>query len=261
MTTTFRFLGTGDTAQVPHFGCPCPACGRARVLSCHRRAPASAELIIDEAEASGRILLDAGRMDLAERYDGQAPTAILLTHYHADHVQGLFHLRWGLGAPIPIYGPNDPHGCADLYKHPGLLDFQPPLKPFRPIRFPALASELEITPIPLNHSKPTLGYCLQGAQRRLAYLTDTCGLPGASEQFLRQWRPDVVIIDSAHPPTHESPRNHNNVTMAVDIIKRLAPGQGWLTHLSHDIDRCDMAGILELPANVALAQDFQTLTF
>jgi ribonuclease BN (tRNA processing enzyme) len=32
---------------------------------------------------------------------------VLLTHYHLDHVQGLFPLRWGVGAPIPVYGPPD----------------------------------------------------------------------------------------------------------------------------------------------------------
>jgi phosphoribosyl 1,2-cyclic phosphate phosphodiesterase len=36
----------------------------------------------------------------------------LLTHYHLDHVQGLFPLRWGVGAPIPVYGPPDDAGCA-----------------------------------------------------------------------------------------------------------------------------------------------------
>ncbi len=57
---------------------------------------------------------------------------MLLTHYHPDHVQGLFHLRWGCGESIPVYGPKDPQGCADLYRHPGVLDFQVPLKPFKP---------------------------------------------------------------------------------------------------------------------------------
>ncbi|MFD2435117.1 MBL fold metallo-hydrolase [Modicisalibacter luteus] len=87
----FRFVGTGDSAQVPRFGCSCPACQRARVLNCHRRGPCCAEVRVDGA----RILLDAGRMDLAESCERERPAAILLTHYHADHVQGLFHLRWG----------------------------------------------------------------------------------------------------------------------------------------------------------------------
>lgn len=55
---------------------------------------------------------------------------VLLTHYHLDHVQGLFPLRWGVGASIPVYGPPDDAGCDDLLKHPGLLDFSHTVTPF-----------------------------------------------------------------------------------------------------------------------------------
>ena len=243
----FRFVGTGDSAQVPRFGCDCPACQRARVLSCHRRGPCCAEIRVDES----RYLLDAGRMDLAESCERERPAAALLTHYHPDHVQGLFHLRWGTGEPIPVYGPKDAHGCADLHKNPGILDFQPGLKPFRPLPLPGL----EVLPVPLNHSKPTLGYCIAGFSSRLAYLTDTLGLPGATERFLRQWQPDVVILDATHPASHAEPRNHNNLDMALAIIERLGPGQAWLTHLSHDFDAEAMVAPLPLPPNVALAHD------
>lgn len=122
-------------------------------------------------------------------------------------MQGLFHLRWGSGEAIPIYGPKDPHGCADLYRNPGVLDFRPGLKPFRPL----LLKGLTVTPVPLNHSKPTLGYCLDGGGQRLAYLTDTLRLPAETERFLRDWRPDVVVLDATHPAAHAAPRNHNNL--------------------------------------------------
>lgn len=243
----FRFVGTGDSAQVPRFGCDCPACQRARVLSCHRRGPCCAEIRIDGA----RYLLDAGRMDLAETCERERPAAVLLTHYHADHVQGLFHLRWGTGAPIPVHGPKDAHGCADLHKNPGILDFQPGLKPFRPLAM----EELEVIPVPLNHSKPTLGYCIGGLNMKLAYLTDTLGLPIETERFLRQWRPDAVILDATHPASHLEPRNHNNLSMALDIIERLSPKQAWLTHLSHAVDAEAMIAPLQLPPTVSLAHD------
>ncbi|WP_136069102.1 phosphonate metabolism protein PhnP [Modicisalibacter radicis] len=248
-----RFVGTGDSAQVPRFGCDCPACQRARVLSCHRRGPCCAEIRVDGA----RILLDAGRMDLAESCERERPAAVLLTHYHADHVQGLFHLRWGTGAPIPVHGPKDAQGCADLHKNPGILAFQPGLKPFRPLSL----NGLEVTPVPLNHSKPTLGYCIAGLGTKLAYLTDTLGLPGDTERFLRQWQPDAVILDATHPAGHQAPRNHNNLDMALAIVDRLAPGQAWLTHLSHELDACAMHEPLHLPPNVSLAADGLEIEF
>lgn len=242
-----RFVGTGDSAQVPRFGCACVACERARVLSCHRRGPCCAEVWVD----GQRYLLDAGRMDLADSCERERPAAILLTHYHADHVQGLFHLRWGSGEPIPVYGPKDAQGCADLYKHAGVLAFQPGLKPFRPLQLEGC----EVIPVPLIHSKPTLGYCLDDGGARLAYLTDTCGLPPESERFLRSWQPDVVVLDATHPASHTGPRNHNTLPMALEILDRLQPARALLTHLSHEVDAEVMSTTLALPPNVTLARD------
>ncbi|WNK20295.1 phosphonate metabolism protein PhnP [Halomonas piscis] len=243
----FRFTGTGDSVQVPCFGCHCLACERARLMSRYRRGPCSAKIY-----SSGEsYLLDAGRMDLADSCERERPAGVLLTHYHADHVQGLLHLRWGVGESIPIYGPRDAEGCADLFKHPGILDFRPGLEPFRPL----VLGDMNVIPVPLNHSRPTLGYCIADSMSRLAYLTDTVGLPGSTEHFLRQWQPDIVILDATHPASHTMPRNHNNITMALDILERLNPSQGWLTHLSHDVDAEVLTTYLSLPANVSLAWD------
>ncbi len=247
----FRFSGTGDSAQVPRFGCQCPACTRARVFSNHQRGPCCAEVSVN----GRRYLLDAGRMDLAHSCELERPAAILLTHYHADHVQGLFHLRWGTGEPIPVFGPKDPNGCADLYRNSGVLGFQPGLKPFRALDFDSLS----VTPVPLNHSKPTLGYCLDDGGTRLAYLTDTLGLPLETERFLRDWGPDVVVLDATHPASHENPRNHNNITQALDIITRLDPPRAWLTHISHELDAECLANGVELPPKVRMARDGESV--
>ena len=69
---------------------------------------------------------------------------VLLTHYHLDHVQGLFPLRWGVGASIPVYGPPDDAGCDDLLKHPGLLDFSHTVTPFVMFNLQGL----RVTPLP-----------------------------------------------------------------------------------------------------------------
>lgn len=54
-----------------------------------RRRPSTT---LVEAGAT-RILLDAGLTDLTERFPPGSLTAIVLTHFRPDHVQGLFHLR------------------------------------------------------------------------------------------------------------------------------------------------------------------------
>ncbi|WP_260579464.1 MBL fold metallo-hydrolase [Vreelandella populi] len=118
-----------------------------------------------------------------------------MTHYHADHVQGLFHLRWGSGDSISVYGSKDAQGCVELHRNSGVLDFQPWLKPFKPIK-PIKLDSLTVIPVPLKHSKPTLGYCLNDGGIKLAYLTDTFVLPVETEHFLHSWEPDVVVLDA-----------------------------------------------------------------
>lgn len=244
------FLGTGAAGGVPLYGCDCPACERARGDGRYVRRPCSA--LLESGET--RILIDAGLMDLHERFPPGSLSAIVLTHYHPDHVQGLFHLRWGVGDAIPVMGPPDSAGCADLYRNPGLLRFQS-LRKFEPLTI----GPCKLTPLPLNHSKPTLGYGIESADgARLAYLTDTCGLPPPTAAFLRAWDGFDLVLDCAHPPTRE-PANHNDWTAALAIIAAVEPRQTWLTHIGHEHDAWRLAEVSELPSAVTYARDGETV--
>ncbi|EGH47080.1 carbon-phosphorus lyase complex accessory protein, partial [Pseudomonas syringae pv. pisi str. 1704B] len=120
-------LGTGDARQVPVYGCQCAACTAALNNHDLRRLPCSA--LIECADQ--RWLIDSGLTDLTERFPPRSLSGILQTHYHADHAQGLLHLRWGQGLVIPVHGPADPEGLADLYKPPRYPGFQPAIRRFR----------------------------------------------------------------------------------------------------------------------------------
>lgn len=245
------FLGTGDAGGVPLYGCDCPACARARTLPHFRRGPCTA--LVESGET--RVLIDAGLNDLAERFPPGSLSAIVLTHFHPDHVQGLFHLRWGRGAPIPVHAPPDSEGCADLYKNHGLLEFR------RLAKFdPVVIGDLTLTPLPLIHSKPTFGYAIEdGAGDRFAYLTDTLGLPPRTEEFLMQWEAGDLAIDCSHPPQPD-PRNHNDLTRALEIVDRVKPQRAWLIHIGHEIDAWLLASGAEFPADVSVAQDGSIVT-
>lgn len=110
----------------------------------------------------GNDLIGCGIAGFGAAIFGGANSTFLLTHYHMDHVQGLFPLRWGCGNSIPVYGPPDEQGCDDLFKHPGILAFQPPLAPFATVEL----GGMRITPLPLQHSKLTHGYLIQAAALR-----------------------------------------------------------------------------------------------
>ena len=241
------FLGTGDAGGVPLYGCNCPACMRARAVADFHRRPCT---VLVEAEDT-RILIDAGLTDLTERFPPGSLSAIVLTHFHPDHVQGLFHLRWGVGQPIAVYGPPDSDGCADLYKHPGLLEFRH-LAKFKSFH----VDDLTITPLPLIHSKPTFGYAVEDATgARVAYLTDTVGLPPKTETFLRDWQASALVLDCSYPPLQDSPSHHNDLTLALATIEAVGPEQAWLTHIGHEFDAWLIDNEGSLPPGVAIARD------
>lgn len=126
MSLILTLTGTGGAQGVPAWGCECAACARARRSPQYRRQPCSGVVKFNDAIT----LIDAGLHDLADRWSPGSFQQFLLTHYHMDHVQGLFPLRWGVGDTIPVYGPPDEQGCDDLFKHPGLLDFSHTVEPF-----------------------------------------------------------------------------------------------------------------------------------
>lgn len=249
-------LGTGDARQVPVYNCSCVACDSARVYPARRRGPCSALI---ECGAQ-RWLIDSGLPDLTERFPPHSLSGILQTHYHADHAQGLLHLRWGQGLIIPVHGPDDPEGLADLYKHPGILDFSQPFSAFERRQL----GELSVTALPLNHSKPTLGYLLEGvdeagATRRIAYLTDTLGVPAASAAVLMQQPLDLLVLDCSTAPQPIAQRNHNDLTRALEVVEHLQPNQTMLTHIGHSFDAWLLDNPDALPPGVGLAVDGQVL--
>lgn len=240
------FLGTGAAGGMPLFGCQCVACQRAINDARFRREPCSA---LVEA-GNTRVLIDAGLMDLHRRFSPGDLDAILLTHFHADHVQGLFHLRWGRCEPIPVFIPPDDEGCSDLFKHPGIFRFRPQ-QAFTPFKVGALT----ITPVPLAHSKPTFGYHIQGPdETSVSYLTDTCGLPPDTREFLRGQRPDAIAVDCSFPPRPE-PKGHNDWHTAHGIIQEIQPRQAWLTHIGHELDQWLLQGQPVMADSIHVALD------
>ena len=243
-----KLLGTGNAAGMPLFGCDCLLCTKAKGNTDFRRGPASAVLEIDNK----KYLIDAGTMDIADRFANEKVDGIFLTHFHPDHVQGLFHLRWGRGENIPVYCPPDSKGCADLFKNPGILNFNTKKK------FEAFSIDsLKITPLPLIHSKVTFGYLFEFDNQSIAYLTDTKGLPPKTASFLKDKVIDLLVIDTSHAPNVDD-TNHNNLNDSLEIHEHLKPFRTVLTHISHDFDVWLNENKSNLPTDVYVANDGQT---
>ncbi len=246
-------LGSGSVYGAPVLGCNCSACTRARSLKQYIRAETSALL----EEDGYKILIDAGIANLEGYFEGSNLETILLTHYHVDHVMGLFRLRWSKDRTISVIGPDDPEGCADLFKHSGVLDFGRKAEAFKPIEL----GPFLITPLPLLHSKLTYGYFIESvydASGSIAYLTDTVGLPSEVSTFLQSKKVDLAIIDASEPPAEQPPRNHNDLSMALDIHDTINPRKSVLTHIGHELDVWFERNPSRLPNNVFVAADGDT---
>ncbi len=199
------------------------------------------------------VLIDVGIPDLGKRFPRSVVDRVFLTHYHIDHVWGLFPVRWGLGPPLPVHGPADPEGCADLFKHPGILDFSDPLHPFVQREF----GELSVTPLPLAHSKLTFGYAMadEDGESRMAWLCDTSGLPEQTAAYLQQWRPRVMVLDCTFPPRETPHAGHNDLNQAISLHRQIAPQRTYLIHISHQFAVWLTENDTALPENMFVAMD------
>ncbi|MGX9521138.1 phosphonate metabolism protein PhnP [Vibrio mediterranei] len=224
-------LGTGNSAMVPVWGCDCEICAEARLDRTLRREKSSAYV-----EHNGRkLLLDANAPDFLDRFPPGSIDKILLTHFHMDHVHSLFDLRWGKGVLIPVHAPEDEQGCDDLYKYPGVLDFSQRSLPFQSFIWQGIT----VTPLPLNHSRPCVGYAFELNGHCIAYLTDTNGLPEATTQWLKQRTVDWIVTDCSFPPVEcEHTRlsnNHNDIYQVQNIAEQCQPERIGLIHLGHNV--------------------------
>ncbi len=95
---------------------------------------------------------------------------------------------------------------------------------------------LRVTPLPLNHSKLTFGYLLESAHSRVAWLSDTAGLPDKTVTFLLNNQPQAMIIDCSHQPRPETPRNHCDLNTVIALNEVIGCPQVILTHISHQFD-------------------------
>src|SRR5690606_33795091 len=105
-------------------------------------------------------------------------------------------------------------------------------------------------------------YLLAHEGRRVAYLTDTAGLPGDTLRALRLHPPDLLVLDCTYPPLGDAPRNHNDLTLALETVRALRPARTVLTHIGHEFDAwlmergtppCGSGPIL--PPGVAVGRD------
>jgi phosphoribosyl 1,2-cyclic phosphodiesterase len=143
----------------------------------HRRHSA---LLVEQHDA--RIMIDCGA-DWRDHLPALAPTAIVLTHAHADHAAGLVH-----GAPCPVYA------TAATWR----LLRRLPIAERRtmPLRRAVNIGGVRFSAFLVHHSvrAPAVGYRVSANGCCFVYLPDVAELPNPSDALRRI---DIYVGDGA----------------------------------------------------------------
>lgn len=208
-------------------------------------------------EAGGTRLLVDTSPDLREQLldaDVWDVDAIVYTHAHADHVNGIDDIRslnYHRRGPLDAYGSRqtldtlkerfgyvfEPYGATPQYFRPALTA--------REIDGPFRIGAIDIVPFHQEHGRiPSLGLRFN----KFAYSTDVKALSDEAFEVLDGI--DAWIVDCLSETPHPS---HSHLAQTLQWIERVAPRRAILNHLSHRMDYATVAA--KLPPGVEPAYD------
>jgi len=177
---------------------------RVEVLGAHNTETDKARL--PSVLVDGAVALDAGGLTASLPLERQQQIkSVLLTHHHFDHCKDLIMLGANSlpGSTIDVYGLRDTLETVYLYLLDGRLyrDYtiwpsaDNPRMKLNPVAMfqPLALRNLEVLPLPVNHTVPSAGYFVRADNgRSFFYAGDTGpGLEGCWERIA----PDLMIIE------------------------------------------------------------------
>ncbi len=244
-------LGCGTSTGVPMVGCGCSVCS-----STDPRDKRTRPSIL--VRTAGKYILIDTSPDLrrqAIREKIPHIDAVLFTHTHADHVNGIDDLRgYHLihKRVIPCFGERETINTISgnfSYIFEGMRQGG-----YTPLLEPHIVSGVftlfghKIVPVQLVHGYSyATGYRIDDC----AYLTDCSDIPESSLAKLTGL--EVLIIDALRYTPHPA---HFNIEGAIRIVDRLKPARAVFTHLTHEVSYSDGA---KLPKGIELAFDGMTI--
>jgi pyrroloquinoline quinone biosynthesis protein B len=242
-------LGSGQDGGIPHIGCRCAVCSRARKEAEYRRLGPS--IAVFDPDSQVGYIIDASpdfrlQVDRLTDVMGCAPergeipvSTILLTHGHAGHYIGL----WQLGKEalnvkgLPVYCTGSMERILlrsspfDLLISGGGIRLHGIVPG---TTFPLTG--LKILPIAVPHRSETtdaVGYIIE-AEKRVAYIPDTDGWTEDLVETIATC--DVALLDGTFYSKDELPRYasvpHPPIVETVEALKGLKTTV-YFTHINH----------------------------
>lgn len=244
------FLGTGSSAGTPVIGCGCNTC-----LSPDSRNKRTRCSIAVRMEDGAVLLVDTGP-DLrlqALRENLTRVDAVLYTHYHADHLNGLDDLRSFCHLqrqPIPVYGNEATlQGIVQrfgyAFPHHEQHYWDKPVLRAHAVDGPFVAGGVEVIPVPVMHGKyEILAYRIGN----MAYLTDVSDISAASMEKLQGL--DYLLLDCLRYRPHPT---HFSMEEAVAWAEKIGARETLLIHMTHELEYSELSA--QLPAGICPAHD------
>lgn len=241
-------LGVGSSAGSPAIGCHCPTC----LSSDPRNHRTRASAII---RANGvNFLIDSGP-DLRQQALREGVTqidAVLYTHPHADHLNGIDDLRafcYVKKGPLPVFG--NEFMMTDIRSRfyyttlpPGPYWDKPSLQ-LTAVDGPFCHHGVEIIPIPLLHGKwPILGWRIGD----VAYLTDVSEIPASSFPLLQDLK--LLYLDCLRNHAHFT---HFGFSEALEAASKIKAKRTVLIHMTHELEYAELSS--RLPEGVVVGYD------
>lgn len=250
-------LGTGTSFGVPMIGCECAVCRSTDPRDRRARSGALLEAgdatILIDTPPELRLQLLAARV---RRLD-----AVLYTHEHADHVNGIDDLRVfsvRRTDPLPLYGSATTLAFLresyryifdqDVVPYAGTSKPRLRLLELTPSRATRVAG-VDVLPLAFEHGHGTvLGFRFGP----LAYLTDVKRVGEPERALLRGV--EVLVLNALWWRPHPT---HLSIPEAIDAARAIGARRTVLTHLTHETGHAELAA--RLPEGIEPGYDGQTL--
>lgn len=231
MAYRLTFLGTGTSHGVPTIGCKCPTC-----LSHDSKDKRLRSSVLIQRN-NKNIVIDTGPEFRIQclREDICHLNAVLYTHTHADHLNGIDDLRsfTNKEKSLPLYG--DKKTIKEIRERFSYIErgnvngttiphlSLNVLEPYKEVDI----FGFKITPLIVDHgSLPILGFKIFN----MAYLTDCNHIPRETYKSLKNL--DLLVLDALQ---HKRHRTHYTLEKAIEVARFIGAKKTYFTHIAHGI--------------------------